>query len=297
MSYFNIGQKIFDSKKNSGIVKYIGKTSLGSGVWIGIELDEPLGKYDGTIKSKKYFDCKKNHGTFEKESLLKKIMEKKMKSKSKKSLPSIKSTMDSLSSQKITELNQLLDSEMKEIENLKLEAQQILSKSQTKLENIKITQQKMEENVSKKEENQKLKQLKQNLKNERNKRKELNQKMQILQIDEVEMEKELQEFKENIIQNQLLTENQIEELISKDIQELKNNKDFINEKNNFEKSTQIEKQPKNILENNQKFSILKLLYAQMNIEKTKKIDLDIQEKLGELLNQLSIIEKKLNIYN
>ncbi|KAH3758143.1 tubulin-folding cofactor B [Pelomyxa schiedti] len=43
-----------------GTVKYIGKVSFAHGYWIGVELDEPLGKSDG----KGYFACKPLCGAF-----------------------------------------------------------------------------------------------------------------------------------------------------------------------------------------------------------------------------------------
>lgn len=40
-----------------GEVKYVGKVpELAPGFWVGVQLDEPTGETDGTIKGKKYFD-------------------------------------------------------------------------------------------------------------------------------------------------------------------------------------------------------------------------------------------------
>ena len=38
-----------------GYIRYIGKPSFAKGVWIGVELDEPLGKNDGRLVVNKYF--------------------------------------------------------------------------------------------------------------------------------------------------------------------------------------------------------------------------------------------------
>ena len=49
-----------------GTVSYIGTVPEipGLGSWIGITLDEPTGKNDGTVKGKRYFECSNNCGVF-----------------------------------------------------------------------------------------------------------------------------------------------------------------------------------------------------------------------------------------
>lgn len=37
---------------------------LQSGTWIGVELDTPMGKNDGTVQNIQYFSCKPKHGIF-----------------------------------------------------------------------------------------------------------------------------------------------------------------------------------------------------------------------------------------
>ena len=32
-----------------GVVRYVGKTYFGTGIWIGIDLDSPSGKHDGAV--------------------------------------------------------------------------------------------------------------------------------------------------------------------------------------------------------------------------------------------------------
>ncbi|KAF2264279.1 hypothetical protein CC78DRAFT_464009 [Lojkania enalia] len=49
-----------------GTISYIGPVPEipGLGAWIGVTLDEPTGKNDGSAKGKKYFECGKNYGVF-----------------------------------------------------------------------------------------------------------------------------------------------------------------------------------------------------------------------------------------
>ena len=49
-----------------GRIAYIGPVpSLpGGGPWIGIELDEPVGKNDGAVGGERYFTCGRNRGVF-----------------------------------------------------------------------------------------------------------------------------------------------------------------------------------------------------------------------------------------
>ena len=38
--------------------------SLLFSMWLGIELEQPVGKNDGSVADIKYFDCKPSHGVF-----------------------------------------------------------------------------------------------------------------------------------------------------------------------------------------------------------------------------------------
>lgn len=60
----NVGDS--DSERR-GTVKFIGKVpEIKSShlYWVGVEYDEPLGKNNGSIQGKKYFDAKPNYGSF-----------------------------------------------------------------------------------------------------------------------------------------------------------------------------------------------------------------------------------------
>ncbi|XP_047242264.1 dynactin subunit 1-like isoform X6 [Girardinichthys multiradiatus] len=62
-------------KGQRGTVAYIGATLFASGKWVGIILDEPKGKNDGTVQGKRYFTCEENHGIFVRPSQIQVIEE------------------------------------------------------------------------------------------------------------------------------------------------------------------------------------------------------------------------------
>ncbi|KAK7455724.1 hypothetical protein BaRGS_00039464 [Batillaria attramentaria] len=59
-----IGDRVLVSGSKPGVLKYVGETDFAKGVWAGVELDEALGKNDGAVAGKRYFDCKALHGLF-----------------------------------------------------------------------------------------------------------------------------------------------------------------------------------------------------------------------------------------
>ncbi|XP_076295739.1 dynactin subunit 1 isoform X1 [Lasioglossum baleicum] len=70
MSY-KIGQRVeVPGKDCQGVIAYIGHPSFASGKWIGVILDEPKGKNNGSIRGQSYFKCPENHGMFVRQSQL-----------------------------------------------------------------------------------------------------------------------------------------------------------------------------------------------------------------------------------
>ncbi|CAK9022140.1 Serine/threonine-protein phosphatase with EF-hands 1 (PPEF-1) (DRES10) (Protein phosphatase with EF calcium-binding domain) (PPEF) [Durusdinium trenchii] len=60
---FEVGTRVV-VQKLVGTVRFFGKTEFKEGDWVGIELDEPKGRNDGTVAEVTYFSCAPNHGMF-----------------------------------------------------------------------------------------------------------------------------------------------------------------------------------------------------------------------------------------
>jgi dynactin 1 len=62
-----VGSKIVVSNGGRaliGTVEFVGETTFSGGTWVGVALDEALGKNDGCVKDKRYFTCERDHGIF-----------------------------------------------------------------------------------------------------------------------------------------------------------------------------------------------------------------------------------------
>lgn len=49
--------------KEYGKIKYVGETDFASGIWVGLALQRPVGKNNGTVKGRSYFKCRSLYGT------------------------------------------------------------------------------------------------------------------------------------------------------------------------------------------------------------------------------------------
>lgn len=47
-----------------GTIVFIGETDFAAGYWVGVILDEPTGRNNGTVKGRTYFECDSNYGIF-----------------------------------------------------------------------------------------------------------------------------------------------------------------------------------------------------------------------------------------
>lgn len=57
---FEVGQRVdVVGKDVKGVIAYMGATSFAPGQWIGLVLDEPKGKNNGSIQGVTYFNVRK----------------------------------------------------------------------------------------------------------------------------------------------------------------------------------------------------------------------------------------------
>mmetsp|Transcript_22715 Transcript_22715/g.49939 ORF Transcript_22715/g.49939 Transcript_22715/m.49939 type:complete len:1788 (-) Transcript_22715:450-5813(-) len=71
----NVGDFVQDmgTPHNKGIVRYTGLTDFAGGEWVGIELEGPYGKNDGSVNGKQYFQCEPDFGIFLRPNSLAKV--------------------------------------------------------------------------------------------------------------------------------------------------------------------------------------------------------------------------------
>ncbi|RWS12240.1 Kinesin-like protein KIF13A [Dinothrombium tinctorium] len=63
--WLTIGESVRISPDyKTGVVAFIGTTHFASGVWVGVALDSPQGKNNGSVNGVQYFSCKQRYGIF-----------------------------------------------------------------------------------------------------------------------------------------------------------------------------------------------------------------------------------------
>nr|XP_060610644.1 kinesin-like protein KIF13B [Anolis sagrei ordinatus] len=65
------GEYVTVGTNKSGTVRYVGPTDFQEGTWVGVELDLPSGKNDGSIGGRHYFKCNPGYGLLVKPSRVK----------------------------------------------------------------------------------------------------------------------------------------------------------------------------------------------------------------------------------
>lgn len=63
MTDFRVGD-IVDINGDEATVRYVGQTSFSEGEWVGVEMQYPKGKNNGTVQGVKYFECRDKFGMF-----------------------------------------------------------------------------------------------------------------------------------------------------------------------------------------------------------------------------------------
>ncbi|GAA5932529.1 hypothetical protein JCM1841_000239 [Sporobolomyces salmonicolor] len=54
----------------TGHVRFVGPTAFAAGKWVGVELEAPNGKNDGSVAGKRYFSCEEGFGVFVRASMV-----------------------------------------------------------------------------------------------------------------------------------------------------------------------------------------------------------------------------------
>ncbi|XP_051577998.1 kinesin-like protein KIF13B isoform X2 [Myxocyprinus asiaticus] len=62
LAWLKVGGRVTVGTSKSGTVRYIGPTHFSEGIWVGVELDTPSGKNDGSIEGHQYFRCSPCYG-------------------------------------------------------------------------------------------------------------------------------------------------------------------------------------------------------------------------------------------
>ncbi|KAJ2903888.1 uncharacterized protein MKZ38_009174 [Zalerion maritima] len=59
-----VGHPVLLANGHRGVIRFAGQTKFAEGFWYGVELDEPVGKNNGTVQGESYFTCGNNMGMF-----------------------------------------------------------------------------------------------------------------------------------------------------------------------------------------------------------------------------------------
>ena len=61
--YLDVGTSaICVHNKEMGVVRYVGRVDFAPGIWVGLEMRNPVGRHDGFVEGKRYFTARNSHG-------------------------------------------------------------------------------------------------------------------------------------------------------------------------------------------------------------------------------------------
>eukprot|EP00066_Takifugu_rubripes_P026667 XP_011615933.1 PREDICTED: CAP-Gly domain-containing linker protein 3 [Takifugu rubripes] len=70
-----LGERVQLDDTKTGTLRFCGTTEFASGQWVGVELDEPVGKNDGSVGGVRYFICPPKLGIFAPVSKISKVVD------------------------------------------------------------------------------------------------------------------------------------------------------------------------------------------------------------------------------
>ncbi|KAM4042669.1 kinesin-like protein KIF13B isoform 2-T2 [Anomaloglossus baeobatrachus] len=68
------GEYVTVGTNKNGVVRYVGAADFQEGMWVGVELDVPAGKNDGSVGGKHYFKCNPGYGVLVRPNRVKKAI-------------------------------------------------------------------------------------------------------------------------------------------------------------------------------------------------------------------------------
>ena len=75
LSELQVGQTVELNDGRIAVVRFAGSLHFTTGDFVGVELDEPTGLNDGSVKGKRYFECKPKYGQFVKPNVVATIVD------------------------------------------------------------------------------------------------------------------------------------------------------------------------------------------------------------------------------
>jgi hypothetical protein len=114
--------------KANGVIRFVGETQFAAGIWIGVELYEPVGKNNGSVQGIYYFQCPMQQGLFLREENVHPIIEETysssqdLDSQASSALTDKKTTKStSILKVKLSQMMELLNKQLEIVEELERE--------------------------------------------------------------------------------------------------------------------------------------------------------------------------------